>query len=192
MLRFADAIQGDPEGLHSVGDGTRPAKPDPSALLDEQLTGFPVQPAHMLGPDRHDAESFVAASLAPSGLAVGASKEVPHSLIKVAKRLLLHHLAARGKPGIVPPRGGELPALLQVSRCTHTPWSPPQLLLAGEVPHEPGMSTVFAQYRFLSSRRKQAVAGHTKTLSGTADIPEEVKRRVTPCPTPGVTTPRTA
>jgi len=188
----ADSIQGDAEGLGSVWDGTRPAKPDPSALLDEHLAGFPIQPAHMLGSNRDDTKSFVAASLAPSGLAVGASKEVPHSLIKIAKRLLLYHLTARGKPSIVASRDGELPALLQVPRCTHTPWSPPRLLLAGEVPYEPRMRTVFAQCRFLSSRRKQAVARHTKTLSSTADIPEEVKRRVQPCLTTGVTAPRTA
>jgi hypothetical protein len=188
----ADAIHGDPEGLHSIRYGTRPAKPDPSTLLDKHLAGLPVQPAQMLGPDRHDTESFVAPSLAPSGLAVGASKKVPHSLIEVAKRLLLYHLAARGKPSIVAPRSGELPALLQIPRCAHTPWSPPRLLLTSEVPCEPGMRTVFAQYRFLSSRRKQTVAGHTKTLSSTADIPEEVKRRVTPWLTTGVVTPRTA
>jgi hypothetical protein len=46
---------------------------------------------------------------------------------------------------------------------------------AGQVPHEPGMRAMLAKHRFLTSRRKQAIKGHTKTLASTTDTPEEIK-----------------
>jgi hypothetical protein len=126
--------------------------------------------------DRNNTEAFVAASFAPCRLAVGSAEEVPHSLGKVAERLLLHHLTPGGQPGMFPPRGRELPALLHVTRRLHPPGTPPRLLLAGKVPHEPSMFAMRSQHCFLGSQRKQPEAAHTKTLSTTTDILEEVKR----------------
>jgi hypothetical protein len=85
----------------------------------------------------------------------------------------------------------ELPALLKVTRSIRPPWAPPGVLFAGKVPHEPRMGAMFPQYCLVGTRREQAVAGHTKTLSNIADIPEEVKRRLVHCSQRQVTTPRT-
>jgi hypothetical protein len=123
---------------------------------------------------------------------VGAGKEILRGLVKVPQGLLLHHLAAGRQPSVFPPCGGELPALLQVARRTCPSWAPPRLLLAGKVPREPGMRTMLPNYCLIGSRREQAVSGHAKTLSSTADIPEEVKRRVQHCSLSAVTAPRTA
>jgi len=185
------AVQGDPERLHTIGDDAGPPEPDPAAFRDEHLPRFPVQPAHAFGSDRNDTESFVAYGLAPCRLAVGASEEVLHGLVKVAERLLLHHLTAGRQPCVFPPRSSQLPALLQVARRVHPARTPPRLLLAGEVPHKASVRAMLAQDCFLSSRRNQAITRHTKTLASTPDTPEEVKRRVIPCPSIGIATPRT-
>jgi hypothetical protein len=169
-------ITGDPERLHPAWDGARPAEPDPPTLRDKYFSAVAVQSAHMFWLDRNNTEAFVAASFAPCRLAVGSAEEVPHSLGKVAERLLLHHLTPGGQPGMFPPRGRELPALLHVTRRLHPPGTPPRLLLAGKVPHEPSMFAMRSQHCFLGSQRKQPEAAHTKTLSTTTDILEEVKR----------------
>jgi hypothetical protein len=172
-------------------DQIEPASQIPTAFGDEHFPRIPVQPTHMMGLDRDNAESFVAPSLAPRRPTMRACEEIAHGLVKVAERLLLDHLAAVGQPRISPPRSGELPALLQVPRRARPSRTPPRLLLAGQVPHKPGVCAVFPQERFVGGRREQAVAGHTKTLSSTTDIPEEVKRRPPSCSWQGISTPRT-
>ena len=191
QMPSASMVQGDPERLHATGDGPGPAESDPTALGDEHFPGIPVQPMHVMELDRDDTESFVAFSLAPRRPAMGACEEISHGLVKVAERLLLHHLAATGQPSTLPPRCGELSALLQVPRRTCPSRTPPRLLLAGQVPYEPCMRTMFPQHCLVSSRREQAIAGHTKTLSSITDIPEEVKRRAPPCSWQGTSAPRT-
>ena len=186
----ASMVQSDPERLHATGDGTGPAEPDPPTLGDEHFPSFPVQSAHVLGPDRDDTEPFVASGFAPARPPVSTGEAVPHGLVEVSERLLLHHLTADRQPSMFPPRGGELPALQQVTRCACPSWTPPRLLLASKVPHEPGVGAMLPQCCFSGSRREQAVPGHAKTLSSNADIPEEVKRRVLHC-SKEVTTPRT-
>jgi hypothetical protein len=184
-------VQRYPERLDAIGDGTGPAESDPAAFGDKDLPDSPVQPAHMLWLDRYDAEPFIASGLAPCRLAMRTSEEILHCLVKVSQGLLLHHLAADGQPSMFSPRGGELPALLQIARCICPPWAPPRLLLTGKVPHEPCMRAMLPHYSLIGSRREQAVSGHTKTLSSIADIPEEVKRRALHCSTRVVSTPRT-
>ena len=174
-------VQSDPKGLHAIGDGTGPAESDPATFWDENLPNSSVQPANVLGLDRDDTEPFVASGLAPRRLAVRTSEEILHCPVKVSQSLLLHHLAADGQPSMFLPRGGELLALLQIARCICPPWAPPRLLLAGKVPHQPCMRAMLPHCCLIGSRREQAVSGHAKTLSSTADIPEEVKRRVLHC-----------
>jgi hypothetical protein len=123
---------------------------------------------------------------------VSTSEEILHSLVKIAKRLLLHHLAAGRQPSMLSSCSGELPALPQVTRSTCPPWAPPRLLLASKIPYEAGMGAMLPKDCFIGSRREQAISGHTKTLSSVADIPGEVKRRVPHCAKREVTTPRTA
>jgi hypothetical protein len=184
-------VQGDPERLRAIRNGAGPAKPNPVAFWDKYFPRSPVQPAHMLRLNRDNTEPFVASGLAPCRPTVSTREQVLHGLVKIAQRLLLHHLAAGGQPRMFPPRGGELSALLQVTRSIRPPWAPPRLLFAGKIPHEPGVGAMLPQNCLVGSRRAQAVAGHTKTLSSAADIPEEVKRRLVHCSKRQVTTPRT-
>jgi hypothetical protein len=187
----ASMVHGDPERPHTIGNRAGPAKPDPTAFGDEHFRYLSVQPTNVMRLDSDDTEPFVASGLAPCRSAMGASEEVPQGLVKVAERLLLHHLAATGQPSMFPPCRRELPALLEISRRMRSPWMPPRLLFAGKIPHEPGMSTMLPQNCLIGSRRAQAVARHTKTLSKAADLLEEVKRRVPHCSELAVATPRT-
>jgi hypothetical protein len=185
------SVHGYPEGLHAARNRAGPAKPNPAALGDKYLPSSPVQSEHMVGLNRDNAEPFVAPGLAPCRPTASTRKEVLHGLVEIAQRLLLHHLAARCKPRMFLPRASELPALLKVTRSIRPPWAPPGVLFAGKVPHEPRMGAMFPQCCLVGTRREQAVAGHTKTLSNIADIPEEVKRRLVHCSQQQVTTPRT-
>jgi len=188
----ASMIHGDPEGLHTSGNGAGPAKPDPTALGNEQFSYVSVQPTNVMRLDGDDTEPFVASGLAPCRPAMGADEEISHRLVKVAERLLLHHLAATGQPSMFPSCRGELPALLKVARRMGPSRMPPRLLFAGKVPHEPCLSAMLPENCLIGGRREQAVPGHAKTLSSVADIPEEVKRRVLHVSKREVTTPRTA
>src|SRR5215472_16297246 len=124
-------------------DDSRPPEPHPASLGHPYHADFPVQPPHMLGPDRYDAESLVPPSFPPGRPAVCAGEERAHGLGEVAQGLLLHHLAPRLQPQMLSPYCGELPTLLQVARCYAAARTPPRLLLHGKVPHEPGMSAMF-------------------------------------------------
>jgi len=168
-------VQRHPERLHTCRDRTGPAEPHPTAFRDQYVPRSPVQSADALRVQCDDAEAFAPPGLAPPGFAVCASEEVPHSLSEIAKRLLLHHLAASSEPSVFRPGGGELPALLQVAGRARPTGTPPRLLLTGKVPHEPRMGAMPSQHYFLGIRRQQAVARHTKTLSITADNPEGLK-----------------
>ena len=171
----ARAVQGDPERLHAVGDVPGPAESDPSTFRDKYHPCFPVQPTHMCGSDCNDTEPLMTSGLAPGRPAVSSGEIVLHGLLEVAERLLLHHLAAGCQPCEFPSRRSELPALFQVPRRAHPAVTPPRLLFAGEVPHESGMCAMLAEHCFLTSRRKQAITGHTKKLASITDTPEEIK-----------------
>jgi hypothetical protein len=188
----ASAIHGDPKRLNANRNCAGQAESNPAALGDEYFPGLPVQLAHVPGLDRDHAEPLITSSLAPRRHTVSTGEEVAHGLVEVAKCLLLHHLAAQGQPLMLPASGGELPALLQVSRRVCSSRTPPRLLLTGEIPNEPSMRAMLPQHCFFGRRRKQAVPGHTKTLSIATDIPKEVKRRSLPCSLRGFVTPRTA
>jgi hypothetical protein len=169
-------ITGDSERLHATRYSARPAEPDPPTFRDKHFTALAVKSANMFRSDRNNTESFMAPGFAPRRFTVGSGEEVPHGLGKITQRLLLDHLTPVGQPGMFPPRSGELPTLFRVTRSLHAPRTPPSLLLAGKVPHEPSMFAMRPQHCILGSQRKQTEARHTKTLSSTTDILEEVKR----------------
>ena len=89
------------------------------------------------------------------------------------------------------PDRGNLPA-----QRAHMPGSDPydaepsRVLLDGQVPDEPRVRAMLAQYSLLGWRNEEAVSGHAKTLSTSPDIPEEVKRRFRTRPKADVPTPR--
>jgi hypothetical protein len=140
--------------------------------------------------DRDDPEALMSASFTLRGLAMGAGEVVRHGLGKVSQRLLLHHLAALTQP---PERG---PGFSQLCRLREEAWraptagTPPQLLLHSKIPHVPCMRAMHTQNPFLGTGNDQAIAGHTKTISTSADINGEVKRRSLTRPNAGVATPR--
>ena len=88
------------------------------------------------------------------------------------------------------PRGGELPALLQVARRGRSPRPPVRVLLDGQVPHIPSVGAVVPQHGLLGGRGEQPVPGHANTLATATDILGEVKRRLLPGLKTGVSTPR--
>ncbi len=170
----ARPVQSDTKRLHAIRYGTRPAESNPATFRNEYSPGLSVQATHMLGPDCHNTETLVTLSLAPCRSTMGPPEKVSHCLVEIAERLLLNHLAAGCQPCVFVPDGRELPALLQISWRARSAGTPPRLLLAGEIPHEPCVPAMLAQHCFLGSRRKQAIAGHTKTLKSATDIPERI------------------
>jgi len=61
--------------------------------------------------------------------------------------------------------GGELPALLQVTRRRVPPRTPPGMLLDREVPHVPGVRAVPQQDGFLLAGRLEPVSGHANIIA---------------------------
>ena len=111
----------------------------------------------------------------PAGLP--GSKNALIAWAKSRKRLLLHRLGAGGQPRVFRPRGGELPALLQVARRARPAGVPVRVLLDGQVPYVPAVRAVVPQHRFLGGAGEQPVPGHANTLANTTDISGEVTRR---------------
>ena len=101
-----------------------------------------------------------------------------------------HRLGPGGQPRVLRPRGGQLPALLQVPRRARPARAPVPVLLDGQVPHVPGVAAVVPQHRLLGGRGEQPEPGHANTLSDSADIFGEVTRRVLPGLKAGASTPR--
>ena len=189
----AGPVHGHPVGLHARRHRPGPAEPHPPHLRHPHLADMAGHPAHL--PLRAAAPGDLE-PLVPSGLApgrppgrVGGVEERGHRPGEVPQRLLLDGLGAGGQPRMRCPRGGELPALLQVPRRARSSGPPVRVLLDGQVPHVPGMGAVLPQHRLLGGRGVQPVSGHANTLATTTDIPGEVKRRFLPGLKAGVSTP---
>jgi len=182
-----------PVGLHPRRHRAGPTEPHPPGLGHPDLADLTGHPAHLPLPAApHDPESLIPPGLAPRRPPgrVRRVEERGHGLGKVAQRLLLHRLGARGQPRVPGAGGGELPALLQVARRARPAGVPVRVLLDGQVPHIPGMAAVVPQHRFLGGRGEQPVPGHTNTLSDGTDISGEVTRRFFPGLKTGVWSPR--
>jgi hypothetical protein len=121
---------------------------------------------------------------------VSASEEVRHGLGEVPQSLLLHHLAASGQPSERDAGLGQLRCLRAVPRRALAPGTPPQLLLDGEVPHEPGVRAMLSQDPLLGGGNNQAVAGHTSKLSNHTDIYGGGEAAFPHPPEAGVSTPQ--
>ena len=140
----------------------------------------PVHPHS--GLDSDDPASFVASGFAPgrSPGRVARVEERGSRLGEVPQRLLLDHLRTRGQPWVLGASGGELSALLQVAGNTLAAWVPVRMLFDGQIPYVPGMAAVLPQHGLLGGRGVQPVPRYANTLSTTADISGEVKRRFLP------------
>jgi hypothetical protein len=169
-----------PVRSHACGDGARPAEPDPPGLRYPDLTGVPAESAQLPGSDGNDPESLVPTGLAPRRPPgrVRRVEERSHRLGEIPQGLLLHHLGTGPQPRVLGAGGGELSALLQVARRTHTARPPVRVLLDSEVPHVPGMDAVVPQHCLLGGRGDQPVTGHANTLANAADISEVTRQDV--------------
>ena len=187
------AVPCHPVGLNARRYGPGPPEPDPAHLRDADLSVVAGQAAYVAGSNGDDPKALVLAGLAP-GRPTGRVRRVEerlHRLREVPQRLLLDHLGACPQPVVFRTGGGELSALLQVAGRALAAGVPVRVLLDGEVPHVPGLRAVVPEHRlFLGGRGDHAVSGHANTLASATDISGEVKRRLLPCLTAGVSTPR--
>ena len=162
--------------LHAPRHGPRPLEPHPACLGDEDLSGAAVQSADVAWSNCDNPKALMASSPSPAGPSMRAFEEGLHGVGKVPQRLLLNHLASSTQPGIFVARGSELPALLQIPRCSRPSWTPPRLLFDCQVPYKSRLGAVVIKNLLLTRRRPQSVATHANKLSIGSDIPEPLDR----------------
>ena len=174
------AVQRDPVRLDPSGDWPGKPEPHPAHLGYPYLCHASVQASHVISFYCHDAKPFAAPHFAPSRPAVRASEKIPHGFVEVTKRLLLDSLAAFPQPAEFAPRGGELAALFQITRCALTARFPVPMLLHGKIPNMTGVCAMLPHRLLLVSGRHHAVPGHASIFASHYDITGEVKRRCVP------------
>ncbi len=127
-------VTGDPVGLDTLGDRTRPAEPHPTHLGDPHLADIAGYPAQIAQLDCHDPKAFAPLASAPGRAPVGSAEEVRHRLGEVLQRLLLHDHRPGRQPGVRGPSLCQLAALLHDPRRRLASWLPVSVLLYGKVP----------------------------------------------------------
>jgi hypothetical protein len=71
-------------------------------------------------------------------------------------------------------------------------WLPMPLLLHGQIPHKPGVPTVFGQHSYLPRAGKQTESTHSDNVTGATDnMPKGETRRYPPAKA-RVSTPQTS
>jgi hypothetical protein len=161
-------IQIHPVGLHGLGYSTGPADPHPADLGHAHL---PVAAAQSLNVARFDTdlpESFVLAGLTPRRTTMGAVEKVSHRLREVPQRLLLHGLRPGRQPVVFNAGRSQLSTLFVVAGRLAA-WLPVLLLLHGQIPHKPGVATVFGQCCRLLRAGKQPKPAHINNIGRTTD-----------------------
>jgi hypothetical protein len=123
-----------------------------------------------MGFQRDLPEAFMHTGFAPRRATVGAVEKVAHRLVEIPQRLLLHRLRARRQPLVFGAGGGQLSALLVISRRATTRL-PVLVLLDCQVPHIAGMPTMLGQHHRLLGSRKQPISRHPRNLTVTTDNP---------------------
>lgn len=160
----ASPIAGDAIRLHAFRDRSRQEKAYPADFGYP----YPTEPtAHTLDMVRSHADlskSLVHTGFAPRRAAVRSGEEVPHGMGKVAQRLLLHSLRTRCQPFVLGTGGGQLGALLAITRRMASRLPVP-LLLDGQVPHKPSVTTMSGQRHRLIGGRKQPVSRHAGNVA---------------------------
>lgn len=183
-------IQSDSIGLHDVGYVAGPPEPHPADLRYPHLPVATAQPLNVARFDTDLPKSFVLAGLAPRRLTVGAVEKVLHRLREVAQRLLLHGLRPGGQPVVFGADRSQLSTLLVVAGRLAARL-PVLLLLHGQIPHKPGVATLFGQRCRLLTGGKQPEPTHSSNITATTDnLPKGEKRRLLPRLKPGVFTPQ--
>ncbi len=169
------SFQADAVGLHRGGDGAGPPKPHPTHLRHPYPPVAAAEPVEVARFESDLPKSFMGAGLTPRRAPVGAVEKVAHRLREVPQRLLLHSLRPGAQPIVFGAGGSQLGTLLVISRRLTTRLPVP-LLLHGQIPHKPGMTTVLGQRYRLLRTGKQPKPGHINTLGRTTD--KHVQRRV--------------
>ena len=192
------SIQTDAIRLHRGGDGTGPPKPDPTDLRYPYL---PVAVAESFDVARFESDlpkSFVGAGLTPRRAPVGAVEKIAHRLRVVPQRSpasgrypqLLHSLRPGCQPVVFGAGRSQLGTLLVVTGRLAARLPVP-LLLYGQIPHKPGIATVFSQCCRLLEAGKQPKPAHINNLGATTDtLPKGRNRRLLPRLKPRVTRPQ--
>ena len=184
------SIHSDSIRLHGVGYVAGPPEPHRTDLRDPYLPIATAQPLDVARFESDLPESFMFAGLTPCRATMGAVEKVAHRLGEVPQRLLLHSLRPGCQPVVFGAGRSQLGTLLVVTGRPAA-WLPVLLLLDGQIPHKPGMTTVFGQRCRLLGGGEQPKPGHINNLGGTTDnLSKGGKRRFLPRLKPGVSTPR--
>ncbi len=191
------SIQTDAVRLHRAGYGAGPPKPHPPHLGYPYLPIAAAQPVDVARFESDLPESFMGAGLTPRRATVGAVEKVAHRLGEVPQRSpasgrypqLLHGLRPGCQPAVFGAGRSQLGALLMVTGRLAARL-PVLLLLHGQIPHKPGMTTVFGQRCGLLRAGEQPKPAHSNNLGATTDN-MAIRREAafSPLLKPGVSTP---
>jgi hypothetical protein len=170
------SIQSDAVRLHRARDVAGPPKPHPPDLRYPYLPVAAAEPLDVVLLESDLPESFMCAGLTPRRAPVGAVEKVAHRLREVSQRSpasgrypqLLDGLRSGCQPVVFGAGRGQLGTLLVVTGRL-APWPPVLLLLHGQIPHKPGMTTVCGQRCRLLRAGKQTKPAHIKNLGATTD-----------------------
>ena len=131
--------------------------------------------------ESHLPESLMRVGLTPRRALVGAVEKVAHRLGEVPQRLLLNGLRPGCQPVVFSAGRRQLSTLLAVTGRL-TARLPMLLLLHGQIPHKPGMTTVLGQPCHLPRAGKQPKPTHTKNPRDDHRQPVERKGAALPVP----------
>jgi hypothetical protein len=135
-------------------------------------------------------EAFMHTGLTPRRATVGAVEKVAHRLREVPQRLLLDGVRPGCQPLVFGADGSQLGTLLVVTGAAAA-WLPVLPLLDGQIPHKPGVATVFGQCCRLLRAGKQPKPVHGNNIGPTTDNqPKEGRRRFLRWLKPGVSIPQ--
>ena len=173
-------IQSDSVGLHRIGYVAGPAETHPADLGYPYLPMPAAEPLNVVRLDADLPKPLGLAGLTPRRATVGAVEKVAHRLREIPQRLLLHGLRPGRQPIVFGTSRRQLSTLLVVAgRFAARP--PMLVLLYGQIPHKPGVPTVFAQYCGLLRAGKQPKPGHINNLGMTTDnLSKGGRRRILP------------
>jgi len=184
------SIHRDPVRLHRVANIAGPPEPHPTDLRYPYLPVAAAQPVDVARFEPDLPKSFMGAGLTPRRAPVAAVEEVAHRLREVPQRLLLHGLRSSGQPLVFGASRSQLGTLLVITRRPAARLPVP-LLLDGQIPHKPGMTTVLGQRCRLLRAGKQPKPAHSNNLGSTTDnLSKGGKRRFPPRLEPRVSTPQ--
>jgi hypothetical protein len=172
------------------GNGAGPPKPHPTDLRYPYLPIAAAQPLDVTPFESDLPESFMLAGLTPRRAPVRAVEKVAHCLREVPQRLLLDSLRPGCQPVVFAAGRRQLGTLLVVTGRPAA-WLPMLLLFHGQIPHKPGVTTVFGQRCRLLNARKQPKPAHSNNLGTTTDnLSKGGMRRFLPRLNPRVSTPQ--